>query len=176
MTRTETLMPRPSIQPDRDLSRSLVSLIEVPAVKSSRMRRPHFRAHARVDGRGQGRRPCLARSRRRLRREIRIVGCALLVLAPLLSACTLLSSTGPVRVLACSITEATARSSDRAPSAGTPEVAGQPEIIAGDPPGVVVLSVEPTVPSPVSDAEVPVIFPGYVLPDDSLEGSTHEGS
>jgi len=176
MTRAETLMPRPSIQSDRDLSRSLVSLIEVPALKGSRMRRLHSRAQARVDGRGQGGRPCLARSRRRLRREIRIAGCALLVLAPLFSACTLLSSTVPVRVLACSITEATARSSDRAPSAGTAEPTGPPKVFAGDPPGVIVLSVEPTVPSPVSDADVPVIFPGYVLPDDSLEGSTHEGS
>ena len=30
--------------------------------------------------------------------------------------------------------------------------------------------------APGNDTEVPVVFPGYVLPDDSLEDSTHEGS
>ena len=38
------------------------------------------------------------------------------------------------------------------------------------------LSIEPAVTAPGTDAEVPVVFPGYVLPDDSLEDSTHEGS
>jgi len=30
--------------------------------------------------------------------------------------------------------------------------------------------------APVADGEVPVIFPGYVLPDDNLEEAAHEGS
>ena len=38
------------------------------------------------------------------------------------------------------------------------------------------LSIEPAVAAPVADAEVPVVFPGYVLPDDSLEEPAHEGS
>jgi len=42
--------------------------------------------------------------------------------------------------------------------------------------GVVVLSIEPAVSAPGTGTEVPVIFPGYVLPDDSLEGPAHEGS
>ena len=36
-------------------------------------------------------------------------------------------------------------------------------------PAGVVLSIEPATAAPVADTEVPVIFPGYVLPDDSLE-------
>ena len=43
-------------------------------------------------------------------------------------------------------------------------------------PGVVVLSIEPAGAGPGTDTEVPVVFPGYVLPDDSLEDSAHEGS
>jgi hypothetical protein len=42
--------------------------------------------------------------------------------------------------------------------------------------GVVVLSIEPAALGPAAEATVPVIFPGYVLPDDSREGFTHEGS
>jgi hypothetical protein len=43
-------------------------------------------------------------------------------------------------------------------------------------PPVVVLSIEPTVGAPAADTEVPIVFPGYVLPDDSLEEPAHEGS
>ena len=42
--------------------------------------------------------------------------------------------------------------------------------------GAVVLSIEPTPLAPGADTEVPVVFPGYVLPDDSLEDRAHEGS
>jgi hypothetical protein len=42
---------------------------------------------------------------------------------------------------------------------------------------MVVLSIEPAVAPPAdADAEVPIVFPGYVLPDDSLEEPAHEGS
>jgi hypothetical protein len=176
MTRTDTLMPRPSIRSDRDPSRSLVSLIEVPEVKVSRTRhlRPH--AHARVSGNRHSGRPYSPGRKRRLRREIRIAGCALLVLAPLFSACTLGWSTGPVRVLACSINEARAADRDPTLTANGSELPARPEIPAVDSRGVVVLSIEPAAMSPATDSDVPVIFPGYVLPDDSLEGSTHEGS
>jgi hypothetical protein len=176
MTRTDTLMPRPSIRSDRDPSRSVVSLIEVPEVKVSRTRQVHTRAHARVSGNRHSGRPYSSGRKRRLRREIRIAGCALLLLAPLFSACTLGWSTGPVRVLACSINEATAAERVPALVSGGNELPVRPEIPAVDSTGVVVLSIEPAAMSPAADAEVPVIFPGYVLPDDSLEGSTHEGS
>jgi hypothetical protein len=43
-------------------------------------------------------------------------------------------------------------------------------------PAVVLMSIEPTQPGPKSDAELPVNFPGILLPADSLEESTHEGS
>ncbi len=104
MSRADTLLTMPAIRSDRAVPRSLGSLIEVPEVKRSPVRR----ARPRVAGHWQGRRPAPVRPKRRLRREVRIAGCALLALAPLVSACTLGWSGRPARVLACSIAEATA--------------------------------------------------------------------
>jgi hypothetical protein len=41
---------------------------------------------------------------------------------------------------------------------------------------VVLLSTEPMVAAPAAEAEVPIVFPGYVLPDDTFEEPAHEGS
>jgi hypothetical protein len=41
---------------------------------------------------------------------------------------------------------------------------------------VVVLSIESVAGAPASDTEISIVFPGYVLPDDSLEEPAHEGS
>jgi hypothetical protein len=173
MSRADTLLTVSSIRTDRAVPRSLGTLIEVPEV----MRRPTKRAHRpRVVGQWQSSRPTAVRPKRRLRREVRIGGCALLALAPLLAACTLGWSSRPARVLACSIAQATA--SDNGFQAST---------VPRDPAGgsmeapvgiqrVVLLSVEPSAIAPGTDTENPVVFPGYVLPDDSLEDSTHEGS
>ncbi len=37
-------------------------------------------------------------------------------------------------------------------------------------------TLSPVIGPPVADMEVPVIFPGYVLPDDSREEPAHAGS
>ena len=115
------------------------------------------------------------RERRRLRREVRLAGCALLASCPIVSACTLGWSNRPDRILACSISDPLRtvggpRRSRRYPRAEPckPNRA-QPAIAS---PGAVVLSIEPAVAVPGTDTEAPVIFPGYVLPDDSLEDST----
>jgi hypothetical protein len=173
MSRADTLLTMPSIRSDRGVTPYLGSLIEVPEVKSSQARgvRP------KVVGHWQSTRSSATRPTRRLRREVRIAGCALLTLAPLLAACTLGWSGRPARVLSCSIAEATAPDQvfdgselPREPSNRTPRPgAGQP--------GVVVLSIEPAAAiAPGTETAIPVIFPGYVLPVDGLEDSTHEGS
>jgi hypothetical protein len=172
MSRADTLLTMPSIRSDRGVTRYLGSLIEVPAVKRS----PARVVRPRVVGHWQSTRPSAVRSKRRLRRGVRIAGCAFLALAPLLAACTLGWSGRPARVLACSIGEATAPDQGfdgsvlpRDPSSQSP----QPAVGL---PGVVVLSIEPAVLAPGTDTESPVVFPGYVLPVDGLEESTHEGS
>jgi hypothetical protein len=37
------------------------------------------------------------------------------------------------------------------------------------------VAIGPALAPPVADAEVPVVFPGYVLPDDRREEPAHEG-
>ncbi len=154
-----------------------MSLIEVPKVKerrSARLRR-HVRGADPI-ARLRERSSTVPRRRRRLRREIRVGGCALLLLAPLLSACTVGWSNGPVRVLSCSITEATAAPRDLGSSADGALIKVQPAVLFQGSPGDIVLSNESAESVPNTETAVPVIFPGYVLPDDSREGAAHEGS
>lgn len=44
------------------------------------------------------------------------------------------------------------------------------------PPPAVTISIEPTLSSPFRGAESPVVFPGYLLPDDGCEEPAHAGS
>jgi hypothetical protein len=111
-----------------------------------------------------------------LRREVRVAGCLLLILAPLISACTLGWSSGPVRVLACSITDTPARAHDVAEGVIATGQVGRLDLARRGTPGVDVLSVEPAALASGTETDVPVNFPGYVLPDDSREEPTHEGS
>jgi hypothetical protein len=173
MSQADTLITMPSIRSDRGAARSLASLIEVPEVKRSSTRR----TRPRIGRDWQRRRPSSAtRPKRRLRREVRVGGCVLLALVPLFAACTLGWSGRPARVLACSIAEATAPDQGFDGSALPRDRSNRSAEPPNGSPGVVVLSIEPAVLAPGTDAEFPVVFPGYVLPDDSLEGSTHEGS
>ena len=172
MSRTDTLLTMPSIRSDRAVPRSLGSLIEVPEVKCG----PTRRARPRAVGHWQNRQTSPVRLKRRLRREVRVGGYALLALAPLLAACTLGWSGRPARVLACSIAEATAPDQKFEGSLIPREPSSRLAERPNSSPGEVVLSIEPAVIAPGTDTEFPVVFPGYVLPDDSLEGSTHEGS
>jgi hypothetical protein len=174
MSRTDTLPTMPAIRSERTLSRSLAVLIELPEVKAHRIKR----ARAAVSPRGRSRRPQVVRPRRRLRRQVRLAGCALLTLAPLVSLCTLGWSSRPNRILACSISDALETAAGPHGFAD-PHDQGRWGVRTGPPissAGVVVLSIEPAAAAPGVDSEVPVIFPGYVLPDDGLEDSAHEGS
>jgi hypothetical protein len=104
-----------------------------------------------------------------------MAGCALLALLPIVSACTSGWSSRPGRVVACSIGDSVAESKNKSafaqrdgrPQSGTDVV---------DSNGPVVLSVEPAGVVSGNDMEVPVVFPGYLLPVDSLEDAAHEGS
>ncbi len=104
----------------------------------------------------------------------------MMALVPMLSACTLGWSNRPDRIVACSIRDplqsqgATDRDRFGDNFALAQESPAAPAAVTS--PGVVVLSVEPAVVIPATTTEAPVIFPGYVLPDDSREDSLHEGS
>jgi hypothetical protein len=161
---------------ERTLPHSLAVLIEVPCIKplpGARAMRTMPRATRAV-----ARNP--HRSRRRLRREVRLAGCTLMALVPIVSACTLGWSNRPDRIIACSISDpfqsqSTTHRDGSIENLSLPrENWTGPSAVAS--PGIVVLSTEPAVLAPGTAPETPVIFPGYVLPDDSREDSLHEGS
>jgi hypothetical protein len=175
MSRSDTLPFMSETQSAQTCELSLEVLIAVPAVRAQRMR--HFRpatAPARV-----GRVWPIGRKKRRLRREVRLVGCALLALTPLVSACTIGWSSRPARILACAIPD----SADSSASRTEFDDPGDPGYtrdltrasMAGSLRGVT-LSIEPAPKAPVASAEIPVIFSGYVLPSDSLEDRAHAGN
>ena len=174
MSQAELVTDMPDIRSERTLPRSLAVLIEVPELKT----RPIKRARRTVTPRMRivGRQ--VARPRRRLRREVRLASCALMALVPIVSACTLGWSNRPDRIVACSIRDPLLLSADRDDLANLPRTSRENERAQSATafPGVVVLSIEPAVVVPGTATEAAVIFPGYVLPDDSREDSLHEGS
>lgn len=174
MSRTDTLPILPAIRSDR--TGLLVVLIEVPEAKTHRSER--FRAA--VSARGTRRPPRTGQPRRRIRRQVRLAGCALLTLAPLVSLCTLgWSSSHPSRILACSIADASEPATFPQKFANPRDQSLPDGFQTGPPlrsPGAVAISIEPAAVAPGTDPVIPVIFPGYVLPDDGLEDRAHEGS
>lgn len=43
-------------------------------------------------------------------------------------------------------------------------------------PPTISISIEPAAPAPYANADSPVVFPGYLLPDDGCEEPAHAGS
>jgi hypothetical protein len=164
----------PSIHPGRTSSSSVAVLIAVPKIKlqkdtaSRRVMPPHIQIPGRTHRHRQ----------RRLRREVRLVSYVLLALIPIASACTLGWSNHPDRILACSISDPLPSTVNSNGFADVPRLEfahqlPQPTTTSSE---AVVLSIEPglSVSGPILEA--PVTFPGFILPDDSREGSVHEGS
>jgi hypothetical protein len=176
MIRTDALPTRPRVRAERSVSSSLSVLIEVPEVKAS----GPSRGRRRVMDRQHDWRPSSRSPRRRLRREVRVASGALLLFVPLICVCALGWQSLSSQLLATTIVDATARPriervayqdrTHRAWPVNSP--AAEPTEV----PSAVVLSIEPAVVAPESGSEIPVILPGYVLPDDSLEESSHAGS
>jgi hypothetical protein len=175
MSRAEFLVAVSTSRSQRMLPRTPAILIAVPAVNDGRRRRLSATASAQNRSwQHQTRRP-----RRRLRRGVRLAGCAVLALAPFASACTLGWSSRPARIVACSIPETPHQAeggdglgAHPGPGSRNAESAGTSNGSAA----AVVLSIEPAAAAPGALPAVPVIFPGYVLPDDSIEDRSHEGS
>jgi hypothetical protein len=174
MSQADLIMDMPPIRSELTISSSVVVLIAVPEIKrrpskaSQRMAQPHMRIAERTARPG----------RRRLRREVRFAGCALLALVPIASACTLGWSSRPDRIVACSISDPLQSNADSDGFADSSRLGAlhpstQPTIVS---PQAVALSIERAVAAPGPVSEAPVIFPGFVLPDDSREDSVHEGS
>ena len=117
------------------------------------------------------------RPRRRLRRQVRVAGYALLGFLPLLMALTHWTDAQSIRHPGARLLSLQSRPSRGEAPAGEagPEVwhsvsAATPSLTP------VLLSVEPVGTAVDSDTETPVVFPGYLLPDDHHEEPLHEGS
>jgi hypothetical protein len=153
MTQTELLPENTTGRPERDGRQSGMVLIRVPEVRIRPRSRPRI-----GPGRMAGRRIGARRPRRRLRREIRMAAYATLAFAPILLAAGAWCL-HPTRPLAAA------------------EVSTSPRPIGDDPePAAVLISIEPAVGSNDAEVETPVVFPGYILPDDHREEPAHEGS
>jgi hypothetical protein len=132
-------------------------LIQVPALPAlmapSPSPRPNLRVRPRTSLRPQKR-------RRRLRREVRAAAYATMLMAPLMfaplgfRAGRTFSATGPEPALS----------------------AEAADLVSTRNPPVISISIEPAVGGACTEAEPPVVFPGYLLPDDDTEGTVHAGS
>jgi hypothetical protein len=170
MRQADLLPVAPSVRRQRQADRSLAVLIEVPTVTPRRLRsRPRSKAVAGNTGLHDSARPFARRSKRRLRREVRLAGCALLLMAPLVSACGVSWSGRGDGVFRERLGDSMGHDSTLDPGAASERQNGAPRVM--------VLAIEPAA---VIDGEaagvVPVVFPGYLLPDDTFEDVAHEGS
>ncbi len=141
---TQTQDPRPTIAPARRRASSPVPvLIQIPAI--ARGTRPSS-TMGRV----------VPRRRRRLRREFRLAGYALLLLLPVGMALSLLGG-------------------DRRPALVVSGPGHASDLDAAPLPETIAITLDPVVIPPCEAAEPPVILPGYLLPADSTEESKDGG-
>ena len=153
---------------------SLAILITVPEIKLRANPGNQLRAEPRMRTTGGATR----QRQRRLRRRVRFAGYAMLALVPIASACTIGWSSRPDRILACSISDPVQLTAESGSFANAPQLgvgSKSPQRTIASPEGIA-LSNDQAASIPGAVAEAPVVFPGYVLPDDSREDSLHEGS
>src|SRR5262249_19723546 len=158
-------------------------LIRVPRVDDPhgrvRVWHPEAAARVRPTWRGpSGDFRAAGRPRRRLRRGVRRAGWSLLVLVAMASTFTMGWTTrglGSARLpwlrtaaLARDAAEPAPPLRGGAPPSDLPPVVGGAEAES--------LATGPALDAPVADADVPVVFPGYLLPDNNREEPAHEGS
>jgi hypothetical protein len=172
MSRDDMLPVVKTFRPVPRGSRAVLVLIEVPKVRDlGTCPRAARRAPYRLDPRA-ARRP----ARRRLRREFRVAARMLLALLPILWAGSLVwsrASKQDGRAAAASGDSREGVSGSRRDQRRVFDVGGPPAI-ALMPSFVVTL--DPAVAAAAPDPEAPVVFPGYLLPVDSLQESVHEGN
>jgi hypothetical protein len=178
MSQTELLPAHIPVGRQRSDRGSPPILIEVPhlTMRKQVTRGPHVVSDKTRD---RGRRKAPVPRARRLRRPVRISAYGLLALTAALVATALfwfdkrgLAMTGPGRQSWSRTTERVCLLDPRAQ--GRSLDAGQ--CASSDAGHVVLISIEPAAPAAGTEAEVPIVFPGYLLPDDSREEPGHEGS
>ncbi len=157
MSHDQGLQTWPASTYQRTTGRPVVPiLIQVPAVPALMGRAGRTSPGVRVRT-GASLHP--QRRRRRLRREVRVAGYAMMLMAPMMYA--------PLAMWG-------ERSSNEPRAVGPGSDC--PELTTALHPPVISISIEPVAGSSCSEAEPPVVFPGYLLPDNESEGPAHAGS
>jgi hypothetical protein len=134
---------------------ALPILIEIPLLHESLQSQVRKTVRARP-------RSTVGRPRRRLRREVRIAGYGVLLMGTLAWVSPALRGVLPML----------GSTSDGA--VASRGVLGAAQVVESRP--TVSISIEPAALAPYAEAESPVVFPGYLLPDDSGEEPAHAGS
>lgn len=154
-------------------------LIEVPALLEHRApvgvasRQPRWVVEAdRRPHRNPPRRP---QTRRRLKREVKIAAGILFTLLPCVFHASMAWS-GRLGTIAASRLTRIAHPDDVREESGVGSAMTRQVSRSVFEPAVVLMSIEPAQTGLKSDAELPVNLPGYLLPEDSTEEITHEGS
>jgi hypothetical protein len=181
MMRLDTKPMTPGLRTGRGQADEMPLLIQVPRFDEPHGRAGFWRSRDAGHGRVEGRDPFAtfrpAGRRRRLRRGVRRAGWSLLVLAAMAGTFAMGWTTrGGSARLPLLRTAALARGE------GTPgSLLGGRDRRSDVDAGVADLEADalvtgPALDAPVAEAEVPVVFPGYLLPDNNREEPAHEGS
>jgi hypothetical protein len=170
MSRTEAL---PTLRSSRIEAASLQTaplLIQVPFTRHGRRPRDlgQHRVHRRQPRLAGGRQP-----KRRLRREVRMTGFAILALSCVTATWNHWRSPGKQLWFAPTSLSTLAHPARPGSAAGT-DLAETSQTATHLLP--ILLSIEPVGTSAEADVEAPVVFPGYLLPDDNREEPAHGGS
>ena len=178
MSQTHTYRMTARTRAGRSPVVDLAVLIEVPQVAAPRARHTSM-SSSRESWRASTLRR--HRPRRRLRRSVRLAGWSVLAMLPILGGGALgwasLASRAVNLPAWSELTEAgNPTSNDLVGMIGSRRPVVVPTEASIDNSSVVVESIEPTIGAPIVETEVSVIFPGYLLPDDSREEAANEGS
>jgi hypothetical protein len=183
MMRFDTDPMTPGLRTGRGQAEAPILLIQVPRVdeRHGRVRfwRPEAAGGVRPTwGRPSGTFRAAGRPRRRLRRGVRRAGWSLLVLAAMAGTFTMGWTTRGVGSRRLPLLRTAALGRDAAELA---PLFAESRRLSDVPPAVAeaeaeALATGPALDAPVADAEVPVVFPGYLLPDNNREEPAHEGS
>ncbi len=148
-------------------------LIRVPHARANATPRPHS---ASWPARSQRTRE-VKRTRRRLRRHVRLTGLAVLALLPSLLTWSHLTAAGAFRHPGFRLLSLPSQRSGGDPLCSEFHAEARTyKSLPATTPAPILLSIEPAGTAGESDAEAPVVFPGYLLPDDHHEEPVHEGS
>ena len=172
MSRTEALPVRWMPPIDSGYSSPVPLLIQVPRFSPhpAHSRRPVQAPVMSTSPQGRSGR------RRRLRREVRVAGCTVLALLPLVLAFWSWPATTPDGASGAHVLSIPYQSVHRKGLPGDGGTGIWTSAATPSPIPPVLLSVEPFGASGDADGETTVVFPGYLLPDDNREEPAHEGS